>query len=70
MKFYGETHSDVTWCPTADCQYMFVYEEGDPPQFNCPICFKVYCMKCKCEWHDGMSCAEYRINNTYSQEDQ
>lgn len=69
MKFYGETNSDISWCPTADCRYMFVYEDGDPAQFNCPICFKVYCIKCKSDWHDGQTCAEYKVNNTYSEAD-
>lgn len=36
LKAYADLHGDsVSWCPTADCGYMFFYEKGDEPRFQC-----------------------------------
>jgi hypothetical protein len=34
LKAYADQHGDsVSWCPTADCGYMFFHEEGDEVRF-------------------------------------
>ena len=69
MKFYGETHADVSWCPTPDCKYMFVYEDGDNDKLSCPLCSKLYCLKCRAPYHEEMTCDENRIENNYGEAD-
>jgi hypothetical protein len=30
---------DISWCPTADCIYAFIYDpDRDANHFNCPKC--------------------------------
>lgn len=42
LKSYAERNSkEVSWCPTPDCKYIFVYAEGNN-EFNCPICESRY----------------------------
>lgn len=55
-----EMQKDISWCPTADCRFAFVYdpEEGQP-EFTCPTCTKHYCLNCRVEYHGGQSCKEY-----------
>lgn len=58
----------MSWCPTADCNYVFVFENGDN-ELNCPKCEKHYCLNCRAKFHTGMTCAEYKITNSHSKED-
>jgi hypothetical protein len=54
-KFFG--------CPTADCQYGIEIDEKNPPtnsKFSCQLCNKKYCLKCKCEYHEGKTCSEFK----------
>jgi hypothetical protein len=60
MNYYIMQHpDDISCCPTPGCKYVFLYQEGDD-QFECPMCDKEYCLKCKSDWHKGLSCQEYR----------
>ena len=60
MNYYIMQHpDDISCCPTPGCKYVFLYQEGDD-QFECPMCDKEYCLKCKSDWHEGLSCQEYR----------
>jgi len=47
-------------CPTADCGYVFVWEKGDSPDFNCMKCKKRYCLRCKCDYHEKSTCEQYQ----------
>ncbi|CAD8097178.1 unnamed protein product [Paramecium sonneborni] len=59
FKAYIDTHNnEYSWCPTPDCQYVFVL--GEQSQFECPVCQKRYCLECKIEYHNGFSCQEYQ----------
>ena len=52
---------DISWCPTADCGYAFIYEAGvDSNYFECARCNKCYCLTCKAQYHEGLSCKEYQ----------
>ena len=60
---------DISWCPTPDCKNVFVFEEGDN-NFKCDVCHLDYCLNCKAPNHKGQSCAEYRINNGFDENDE
>lgn len=52
---------DYSYCPTPGCPYVFIWEEGkDSNLFECPQCENVYCLNCKCKYHEGQTCEEYR----------
>ncbi|KAH3759847.1 IBR domain protein [Pelomyxa schiedti] len=57
---FEKNRADYSCCPSPDCGYVFVYEEGDPIDFTCPKCNKRYCLSCKVEMHDGKTCAQYQ----------
>jgi RanBP-type and C3HC4-type zinc finger-containing protein 1 len=44
-------------CKTPDCLGWAEFEEG-VTNFNCPVCQKISCIKCKVN-HEGKSCTEY-----------
>ena len=29
-----------SWCPTADCEYIFFFSKEDETRFECPECKK------------------------------
>ena len=60
---------EVSFCPTAGCNYMCFYDKNEY-HLNCPLCKKSYCLKCKVEWHKGMTCEENRKARTYDENDQ
>ena len=75
-KYYERTlinlthvQSDMSWCPSTDCNYVFVFESGDT-ELKCPICGKHYCLNCRAAFHIGMTCVEFKITNTKSKEDE
>ena len=60
MNYFIMQHpEDISCCPTPGCNYAFIYEEGDD-LFECPLCKKDYCLKCKTNWHEGKTCEEYK----------
>ena len=63
-----DTNPDMSWCPTPDCNYAFVFEEGEN-EFMCQQCKKHYCLNCRSPFHLGETCAEYRISNNFSDQD-
>lgn len=62
---------DLSWCPTADCKFAFVYDPSeevkrnddaqglDGHQLKCPLCKKHYCLRCKVLYHEGVSCKDF-----------
>jgi ariadne-1 len=57
---FVQTHAaDVSCCPTPDCKYVFVGSD-ESPHFLCPICERTFCLNCRCEFHDGVSCEEHK----------
>ena len=60
MNYFIMQHpEDISCCPTPGCNYAFIYEEGDD-YFECPLCKKEYCLKCKSDWHEGKTCEEFK----------
>jgi hypothetical protein len=69
LKNFAEMNSqDISWCPTADCKFLFSKEEG-VSEFYCPVCTKHYCLSCKTEFHKGQTCKEWRVSNNYTESD-
>lgn len=46
----------TSWCPTAGCTAVFESDEA-LDNYRCPACRKHYCLKCRCQYHTGMTCA-------------
>ena len=58
FKTYVERNNEeMSCCPTPDCKYVFIWTQEDP-HFQCPVCNKHYCLKCRCEWHKDLTCEE------------
>lgn len=58
LQNFVDTHSDdFSCCPTPNCSYVFV--AGGESYFQCALCFKEYCLKCKVEYHIDITCAQY-----------
>ncbi len=67
FKSLVETNmDDFSFCTTPDCQYVFIWNEGDSKDFRCPICTNRYCLGCKTNFHDGMTCEEWRVEANMS----
>lgn len=49
---------------------MFFFEKEDEVRFECLECHKEYCLNCRVEWHKDMSCKEYKISSTTSEDDE
>jgi ariadne-1 len=57
---------DYSHCPTPDCPYVFIWEEGkDTNLFDCPKCKNSYCLNCKCNYHKGLTCTQYRKSKEF-----
>jgi len=67
-KFIEGNVSNFSWCPTAGCSAVFEFDEA-LNKYRCPSCKKHYCLKCRCLYHVGMTCAEYRVNNSFDPND-
>ncbi|TNV85133.1 hypothetical protein FGO68_gene4724 [Halteria grandinella] len=62
---------DISWCPTANCDYAFVYVKGrDNKDFTCTKCHKNYCLDCRADFHKGISCQEYKSIKGGEKEDE
>lgn len=70
-----EQTKDISWCPTPDCKYAFVYKKTDEAtpgcdgvgvdtkandELKCPLCSVHYCLACRVVFHEGQSCEEYQ----------
>lgn len=56
--FIQRNGRDFKHCPTPDCPYVFAWTQENP-RFKCPVCLKVWCLLCRKEFHEGISCKEY-----------
>ncbi|KAL4468931.1 hypothetical protein ABPG72_009751 [Tetrahymena utriculariae] len=56
-------------CFTPNCQYLFI-KDSDLDKFDCPSCFKQYCLICQCKYHTNQTCKEYQISTKYSKQDE
>jgi len=56
-------------CPTPNCDFMFEFDKTDGTDFKCPSCKKKYCLVCRVPFHEKMTCKEYQITNTETEDD-
>ena len=69
LNHLAENNSDeITFCPTAGCNYMCSYDKNEF-HLNCPMCKKSYCLQCKTEWHNDMTCQEYQRTKNKDEND-
>jgi len=67
--FVGLNKSELFCCPTPDCKYVFQFACEE--EFTCPVCGKHYCLRCQVEFHQGISCEQYRkVNSPLPEDDQ
>ena len=60
LEYLSLNYSDeITYCLTPGCSYKCFYVYG-VDYLNCPLCKKNYCLKCKTEWHNNLTCEEYK----------
>ena len=69
-QFIDNRMNGFSWCPTADCSYVFELkkkdlapESGWSGRFTCPTCENEYCLRCKTNYHEGLSCEEWQRAN-------
>ena len=59
---------DTSWCPTPGCRVVFAFDAA-LTEYKCPTCLKHYCLSCKCEFHTGVSCEDYKGMANLSEEE-
>ena len=70
LNHLAENNSEeVSYCPTAGCNYLCYFDKNEF-HLNCPLCKKSYCLKCKVEWHMGMTCEEYQREKKNDENDE
>ena len=58
FKSYVERNNqEMSCCPTPDCPYVFIWTQEDP-HFECLACKRHYCLRCKGDWHQNLTCAQ------------
>ncbi|KAL6602388.1 hypothetical protein U3516DRAFT_759951 [Neocallimastix sp. 'constans'] len=58
-NFLMNNNDEFSPCPTPGCEYIFFFQQGEF-NFLCPMCHKHYCLNCKDEWHNGLTCQQYK----------
>jgi hypothetical protein len=54
-----ETQPDISWCPTVNCDFAFIFQDDNGSDFRCRKCNKHYCLNCRVLYHRGQTCREY-----------
>ncbi|GBE87718.1 hypothetical protein BKA93DRAFT_904453 [Sparassis latifolia] len=62
-KHIAERPQELKYCKTPDCTQLYRAATQNIPAsaLQCPSCFSTVCSSCHEDAHEGMSCAEYRI---------
>ncbi|KAI0691467.1 hypothetical protein C8T65DRAFT_816901 [Cerioporus squamosus] len=64
--FLSHIHSRAQvfrYCPTADCQTIY-RASTDGTLLRCPSCLARVCSTCHVEFHEGLTCAEFKDNRS------
>ena len=68
IEFVAEKYpNEYSCCPTPDCSFIFL--PNHETHFECPQCSKEYCLKCRVEYHKGITCEDYQIYYNGDSED-
>ncbi|KAI9092232.1 hypothetical protein K1719_027732 [Acacia pycnantha] len=61
------------YCPFKDCSAMMLVENEKDQQTagktECPVCHRVFCLRCNVPWHTGVDCKNYQKLNKRQSED-
>jgi IBR domain. len=69
FKSFVEKQGDkYSCCLTADCPFVFEYD-GTFVNFQCPKCTKMYCLRCRVEWHDGLTCKQFQEQKDHQKDE-
>ncbi|KAI0918280.1 hypothetical protein AcV5_002304 [Taiwanofungus camphoratus] len=61
---------ELRHCTTPDCMQIYrVAGTGNAMALQCPSCFATICAACHGEAHEGLSCAEYRLQNDSTEQE-
>lgn len=51
----------IVYCPFKDCSALMLgFEKEGVVDAVCPHCDRVFCVRCKSPWHEGINCSEYQ----------
>lgn len=60
-KFSDDCRGDFIWCLSSNCSYGFISKNPScETTLNCPLCKMNYCLKCKVEYHNDLTCEEFK----------
>jgi len=69
FQFAVESNQEFTHCLTPNCPYV-CFMSKDVSTFHCEICRKTYCVKCKTDWHKGITCEQYQEDKRKQSDDE
>jgi E3 ubiquitin-protein ligase RNF144 len=58
FKKFVDGNPEYSCCPTPDCDNVFIAEDNN--YYQCQICRKEYCLRCKVEFHNNRTCEQYQ----------
>ena len=67
-SYLSDPTRKLKYCRTADCEQIYLQSE-DPQVLNCPVCFSTVCSACGEEAHDGLTCAQNKLNKDPNEQD-
>ncbi|GAB2245925.1 hypothetical protein Droror1_Dr00001418 [Drosera rotundifolia] len=57
----GILASEKFYCPFKNCSAMMIGDGSEGlTNSECPECKRLFCVRCKVMWHEGMECGEYQ----------
>jgi hypothetical protein len=43
-------------CPNSTCKFIYFRDEHENNRFDCQLCNMSFCLRCRVEFHEGLSC--------------
>ena len=69
FQFYIDRNPEnYKHCLTANCKNVVAWD-GDNRHFACDVCKKDYCLVCGTDWHNGMTCEQYKQHKSNQGDD-
>ncbi|CAG8959286.1 hypothetical protein HYFRA_00013056 [Hymenoscyphus fraxineus] len=61
LKNLLSIEKNFVWCPSLECESGQIHDRNSsqPDQFHCVACSQISCLKHPCQWHEGLTCAQY-----------
>ena len=68
--YIAKHRDEVACCPSPGCTFVVFFEKGTKEKhLCCPMCGEESCLDCGLPWHEGMTCKEAEVENTFSEND-